>query len=270
MSQTRRETPAERQGPIPQELVDRFFDRELDEGSRERFFGMLRADLSRCAEVAKTQRMISMLREPVEAPDLTQGILDRVGRRGGFLTHRLRSMVKAGRLAAAACILFGVLGFAIGRRYAPDFFRFAPEAQPVSQVIESGRNEAAAVIAPRFVVPPAPARPAATPQPRRSFTVVQLEPGKTSVKTLAKPPADDRLVVYLGSGGEGRFSVSDQEVLDRASSTVLPVLSAAAPAEAVLEWLRVLRTQVGVSPVAGAGVPGSDGCPQAPFAGKAP
>ena len=42
-------------GGIPEELVDRFFDRELDEGSREKFFGMLRGDLGRCAEVAKTQ-----------------------------------------------------------------------------------------------------------------------------------------------------------------------------------------------------------------------
>lgn len=277
MSGVRQENSGERRaagaarGPIPQELVDRFFDRELDEPSREQFFGMLRQDLSRCAEVAKTQRIVSMLREPVETPDLTGRILDRVGRRRGFMPESMRRWVKAGRLAAAACVLFAVLGFAVGRRYAPDFFRFAPEAQPVTQVIDSSRNEAAAVIVgtPATAAPTGAGGPgSAKPAVRKPFTVVQLEPGKTSVRTLPTPPADDRLVVYLGSGGEARFVVQDGVVIDRATSVTLPVFSAAAP-DAVLEWIKVLKAGMGAAPVAGVAEPNA-GCTSASTAGQLP
>src|SRR5690606_27515213 len=84
---------------IPRELVDAFFDRQLDEGSREKFFLMLRSDLRTCGKVARTQRMLSVLKEPIEAPDLTASIMGEVARRRGFLPDRLRRMVKAGRFA---------------------------------------------------------------------------------------------------------------------------------------------------------------------------
>jgi hypothetical protein len=129
---------------IPDELVDAFFDRELDEGSREKFFGMLRGDLSRCAEVARTQRMISVLREPVEGPDLTAAIMGQVSRRRGFLPERLRRMVKAGRLAAAACVLLALLGVAVVHRLAPEAVELTERPRPVTQVVTSGAQEATA------------------------------------------------------------------------------------------------------------------------------
>jgi hypothetical protein len=257
VSERRGQTPpAGATEKIPQELVDRFFDRELDEGSRERFFGMLRADLSRCAEVAKTQRLISMLREPVEAPDLSGRILDRIGERRGFLPPALRRMVKGGRLAVAACLLFGILGFAVGRRYAPDFFRLTPEEQPVTQVIESGTSEAAAVMVRPPVPPPRPA-PAATPRPAPSF--VRLEPGRTSVRVLPKPPGDDRLVVYQGSGGQQHFVATERIVFDQAALIRFTDLCARAPNDGLAAWFGLVHSGAGVPPVSVA-APGANAC----------
>jgi hypothetical protein len=238
VSEARRDQPRA-PGAIPEELVDRFFDRELDEGSRERFFGMLRADLGRCAEVAKTQRIVSMLREPVEAPDLTDQILARVRQRRGFLPERLRRMVKAGRLAVAACLLIGVLGFALGRRYFPGFFRFTPEPQPVSRVIASGQNEAAAMnLNPRVLLSTPPVLDGAT---LRRLT--GLSPGKTSVVMLPRPGSERRVVVYGGAGPDVRFVVENGVCVDRLTSRALPRLDSDSPLAVVEEWVRILRAE---------------------------
>jgi hypothetical protein len=128
---------------IPDELVDAFFDRRLDEGSREKFFQMLRGDVRRCAEVAQTQRVISALREPVEAPDLTASIMREVSVRRGFLSARLRGMVRAGRMAVAAGLLLALLGVALVHRMAPDAVALDPAPRPVSGVVSSSAEEAA-------------------------------------------------------------------------------------------------------------------------------
>jgi hypothetical protein len=141
---TKRVIKCEPSQPIPKELVDAFFDRELDEGSRENFFGILRQDLRTCSSVARTQRMISALREPVEAPDLTDAIMGEVGRQRGFLPLKLRRLVKAGRLAAAACVLMALLAVAALHRSAPETFSLSRSPQPVSRVVTSGAQEAAA------------------------------------------------------------------------------------------------------------------------------
>jgi hypothetical protein len=133
--------PGER---IPPELVDAFFDRQLDEPSRDHFFALLRGDLGTCAKVARTQRIISTLREPVDAPDLTEAILEEVGQRRRFLALRDRRLVKYGRFAAATCLLLGLLGIAVLHRAAPEVFSFTKSERPLSRVVESGAQEAAA------------------------------------------------------------------------------------------------------------------------------
>lgn len=216
-------TPSPKRPPerIPDELVDRFFDRELDEGSREKFFKMIRGDLSRCAEVAKTQRIVSMLREPVEAPDLTEAILGEVRRRRGFLPARLRRMVKAGRLAVAASLLLGILGIALANRYAPGVFRLTPRAAPISGVIKSSTSElAGAVDSVKTRVPEAQRAAPASPGKSRQL-VLRLTPGKTSVKLL--PPASSEVMslAQLGSGGDVRFVLVDGVCIDRGTSTAM-------------------------------------------------
>ncbi len=213
-------------GRIPQDLVDTFFDRELDEGSREKFFGMLRADLSRCAEVAKTQRMISMLREPMESPDFRDVVLSRIARRGGFLPERIRRMVTAGRLVAAACILTGILGLALVKRMAPDAMRLTPASRPLSDVIESGKADAAAgvkqmtaaVVA--IQVSPSAAAGGEHAASRARAMLGGLTPGKTSVRTLAHAGTGE-LQLPKGAGSEARFVFVEGMCIDRSTSATV-------------------------------------------------
>ena len=215
-------------GRMPQELVDRFFDRELDEGSREKFFGMLRADLSRCAEVAKTQRMISILREPIEGPDLTGEIMSRIARRRGFLPERLRRMITASRLAAAACVLLAVLGLAVARRVSPDTFRLGRVERPISGVIESGKTDAASVHAAWSEAVAAPIT-AITLEGRRASRSLVLSPGRVSVRTLVQPGGAS-LQLPLGSGNEARFVFVGGVCIDRRSAASVALGCGPAPA----------------------------------------
>ena len=248
--------------PIPQDLVDAFFDRELDEGSRERFFKMLRADLETCAQVAKTQRMLSQLRESVDAPDLTGRIMGELAARDRFLPARLRRIVKAGRFGIAACLLLGVLGIAAVQRYHPGALRLVNEATPVSDVISSGKNEAAAGVqvlaeainlsgrapdqAGAVVVAGTVARdkPGAEQAPRGMLSL-RLSPAASSV-TIPKL-GSGAIVVYTGSGPENRFIVPESLYLDRATAMVTP-LGYISPTRVGPEWTQLGRDGMFVLP----------------------
>jgi hypothetical protein len=246
--------------PIPQDLVDAFFDRELDEGSRERFFKMLRSDLETCAQVARTQRMLSQLREEIDAPDLTGRIMGELSARNRFLPGRLRTLVKAGRLAVAASLLLGVLGIAVAHRYHPEYFRLASEPTPVSDVISSGRSEAAAgvqVLAEAINLGgraddgPTPlmgratlSRTGAAPA-ERGMLSLRLSPTASSV-TIPKF-GTGAIVVYTGSGPENRFIVPESLYLDRATAMAMP-LGYISPTRIGPEWAQLERDSLFVLP----------------------
>ncbi len=216
-------TPERTPERVPDELVDLFFDRALDEGSREKFFGMLRADLSRCAEVAKTQRIISMLREPIEAPDVTARVMERVASQRGFLSARVRRMVTTGRLIAAGLVLAAVLGLAVARRVAPEAFRLSPGPQPRSEVIASGKADAASGVQHMAAV----VSIASAPEPRARGLAITLTPGKIGVRTLAH--GGGALAVPSGAGGEARFVFVDGACVDRSTSARVSLGSWAPP-----------------------------------------
>lgn len=140
MQERRPDKPAH----LSDDVVDAFFDRSLEEASRDRFYASLRTDLKRCEQVARTQRALSMLRGPVECPDFTDDIMHRVNQRRAFLPPALRKMVTGGRTLVAASVLMGLLGVVAIHRYAPDAARLAPEPRPVSALVESGCDSAAA------------------------------------------------------------------------------------------------------------------------------
>src|SRR5688572_17120431 len=78
-------------GAIPDELVDRFFDNELDESARRAFLRSVPADLDRCEEVARTRRMLDMFKAGVvTGPDLTGRIIATVDRKRGFASRNVR------------------------------------------------------------------------------------------------------------------------------------------------------------------------------------
>ncbi|MCC6661776.1 MAG: hypothetical protein IT437_12920 [Phycisphaerales bacterium] len=128
--------------PNPDEVVDAFFDRSLEEGSRERFFASLRRDLRQCEQVARTQRALSMLRGPVDCPDLTNRIMSRIERRRAFLPARLRSMVTGGRMLVAASLLLGLAGIFAIQRYAPEAVELTSAPRPVTRLLDSGKEGA--------------------------------------------------------------------------------------------------------------------------------
>jgi len=249
------------QVPIPQDLVDAFFDRELDEGSRERFFRMLRSDLETCAQVARTQRMLSQLRENVDSPDLTGRIMGELSARQRFLPARLRTMVKAGRLGIAACLLLGVLGVAAAHRYNPGMFRLASEPTPVGDVIASGKNEAAAGV--QGIADAINLSGRALDQPKALIVTGTLAPQRAGVTTprgmlsLRLSPSaasvtipklgDGAIVVYTGSGPENRFIVPESLYQDRATAMVMP-LGYISPTRVGPEWTQMGRDSMFVLP----------------------
>lgn len=248
---------------IPDELVDAFFDRQLDEGSREKFFVMLRGDLRKCADVAKTQRMISALREPLEAPDLTASIMAQVARRRGFLPERLRRMVKAGRLAAAACVLLALLGVAMLHRFAPESVSVVERPAPVSGVVTNSAHEAAAGVQ-NFTgavdeVRAKIAEPAAElgrllsaddiPEVECGEELraarVYFVGGLTPDGAVAAPPVlnqHESLAIYGGAGTDAPFMVPSVVYLDGASTRV--VLPSAPPMAGVGRWVGAWRENI--------------------------
>ena len=95
---------------------DRLIDELLDGGvSAERSQELLRAirhDAKACEDLARARIGIELLREPVDAPDLSGQILGAVHARRRFLPGRSRRLVTGGRLAVAA----GVVGAVPPRR----------------------------------------------------------------------------------------------------------------------------------------------------------
>jgi hypothetical protein len=229
---------------IPPELVDAFFDRELDEGSRQQLFGALRGDLPRCAEVAKTQRIVSMLREPVVAPDFTHAIMGQLRARGTFVPSRTRRFIKVGRLAAAACLLLGVLGIALLQRSAPDAVRLVAQPKPVGELVNSSAadarlevqrlNSAMNIVAARVIEPQQGVTRIApgAERPGQRMISVSLSPG-SAIVTLPTS-GSGALVVYTGSGAE-RFIVPDAVSMDPSLAVMLP-LGYISPSRAGLNW----------------------------------
>ncbi len=132
---------------ISDEAIDAFFDRELDpRRSRDLLLGLTN-DHPRSEEVARTQRMLSLLRRtPLHAEraeeDMLGAIMARVDRRRRFLPESWRRFVTAGRLSVAATFLLAGFGVAVLGRTHPDLMRLAPHPAPIAALVDTGRTEA--------------------------------------------------------------------------------------------------------------------------------
>lgn len=227
---------------IPDALVDAFFDRELDEASREHFFTAIRGDLRQCARVACTQRMLGALREPLATPDFTDAVMARVAQRRGFLPARLRRMVKVGRLIAAAVILAALLGVAILHRVAPDTVILADQPRPVSNVVTSSAHEAtegvqqiaihvgdmkarlaepAAELGRLLVVDDAPLFECGDGLRAARVYMVGALAADGAICAPAYFSAEVSLAIYGGSGSDSPFVVPSVVYLDDASTRVV-------------------------------------------------
>lgn len=146
--------PGHTPGRIDDDAVDRFFDNELDDASRRAFLGSLHADIDRCEEVAKTRRMLSMLRAGPEgedgsaivAPDLTGRIIAATDRRRSFASRAVRRSARSIRVAMAAALVLLVGGVAIVERASPDAMRLSPAPAPLSSALRESRAEMASTL----------------------------------------------------------------------------------------------------------------------------
>lgn len=141
--------PKRADGPpagTPDHLVDAFFDRELDPQRSRDLLAGLKHDAPRSEEIARTQRMLSMLRRtPMRAEraedDLVDAILARVDRKRRFLPDFWRRFVTAGRLATAATVLLAGMGVAVLGRTHPEMLRLAPQPAPIATLVDVGQTE---------------------------------------------------------------------------------------------------------------------------------
>ncbi|TVQ62179.1 MAG: hypothetical protein EA378_06890 [Phycisphaerales bacterium] len=127
---------------IPDDLVDAFFDRELDREAQRRMFDRLRGDPPRCEEITSTREMLRELRRKPDAPDLTGAILARVESRRAFLTPTWRKLVTTGRLAVAAGVLLGIGLAATAQRLWPEATTFRDQPAPLTGFVDSTRADA--------------------------------------------------------------------------------------------------------------------------------
>lgn len=250
MSRSARPNPGSAR--IRDDVVDAFFDRTLDEGSRDWFFRALRDDLKRCEQVARTQRALSLLKQSPACPDLTTAIMHRVERRRRFLPARLRAMVRTGRFLVAASVLMGLLGVAALQRFYPGLAEWAGASRPVSRLVESGSGDAAANVsdlasglgtvraqaAPvaeigRFVMQQVEPRPEPASS-KRAYLAGTLSTGRlTTIKVL---PSDggSPLLVHGGSGNVVRHEPPPALIDDRI--VLLPTPLGQLPSPSIRAW----------------------------------
>lgn len=132
---------------IMDEWIDAYFDRSLTEGSSELLMASLREDAGRCETVARTQRMIAMLKQPLaesglpEMRDQTADIMARIAKGRGFVNARGRRRVRQGRLAVAGGVLTACLALGLIWRAWPGL-SLVPRSMPMSAVVNQSSQAA--------------------------------------------------------------------------------------------------------------------------------
>lgn len=91
-----------------------------------------RARLNDIAEIATTLRSA-----PIEAPDFTSSILDRVDVERPFLAPSVRRRLPWIRIGLGACVALGILAMALTHRWAPEVVQIADGPAPISDVVQS-------------------------------------------------------------------------------------------------------------------------------------
>lgn len=91
-----------------------------------------RARLNDIAEIATTMRSA-----PIEAPDFTSSILDRVDVERPFLAPSVRRRLPWIRMGLGVCVALGTLAMALTHRWAPEVVQLADQPAPISDVVQS-------------------------------------------------------------------------------------------------------------------------------------
>ncbi len=100
-----------------EQATDRLFDRELTSAEREALSAELSSDPEALKRFRETTDALLALREPIDTPDVTRAVLQRLDERPGFTTRRARRFITTGRLAAAAAVLGAGAGILLLEKY---------------------------------------------------------------------------------------------------------------------------------------------------------
>ncbi len=136
----------EADAPIPDDLVDRMLDGDIDPLKAREVFGSIRSNREASHRLDATKRLLRTLKEAdrgLPCPDFSRRVLDAVAARNGlFSAFGFRRMLTY-RYAAAAGLLLTVSGLFIGQRLAPDTMSLQPRPTPLSRVVQSMPTETA-------------------------------------------------------------------------------------------------------------------------------
>lgn len=144
---SRKHEPGGMHGPNPRELLDTYFDGDLDRAGKARLHKALREDHLLAEEFSRTSEAVSMLRHCGSnnglGIDLTDRVLARCEVRRGYLNRQGRRFVLAGRSAVAMAALAIVAGVVVWVRLTPPELRLPESQRPLGVLLESGNSDAA-------------------------------------------------------------------------------------------------------------------------------
>ena len=143
---TRRNGPKGQDTANERDLLEAYFDGELDSAGKGRLHEALRHDAVLAEEFSRTSEAVSMLRQSTSntglKADLTDSVMARCEVRDRLLSKHGRRFVLAGRSAVALATLMIVAGLVVWVRMTPPQLRLAESERPLSVLLESGDADA--------------------------------------------------------------------------------------------------------------------------------
>lgn len=133
------------EGQRPDEAVDLLLDRQLDPERRRALLQDLSGNAAASQELASLRATVALFDDPIDTPDMSADILAELERRRAFRPARRRLLIRAGRVAVAACLVLTVGAVALVRQHAPALDP-TPAPTPISAVVESSHSELAGLI----------------------------------------------------------------------------------------------------------------------------
>ena len=146
---TNHEGRGDRSVPSTRDLLDAYFDGEIDRAGKGRLHEALRADPLLAEEFSRTSEAVSMLRQSASNNgleiDLTERILAQSEQGRSYLSKRGRRFVLAGRSAVALAAMVMVAGVVVWVRLTPPELRLSERERPIGTLLESGNADAASL-----------------------------------------------------------------------------------------------------------------------------
>lgn len=132
--------------PNARELLDAYFDGDLDRAGKGQLHEALRHDPVLADEFSRTSEAVSMLRQSASNTaldvDLTDRVLTQCDHQRGYLNKRGRRFVLAGRSAVALAALALTAGVVLFVRLTPPELRLPESQRPLSALLEGGNADA--------------------------------------------------------------------------------------------------------------------------------